>query len=569
MKVSNILKIGAHKTGIEGKLMKEAQFINLSLHFLEQVIVCLNQRAKGEKTHIPYRNSMMTMVLRDSLGGNCKTRMIATMSPNMVDFFESISTCKFAMRVSLIKNDAIKNEVDDPILLIQKQKREIDELKNELALVKGKDQKIALDKDDFDFCRKLIKDYLNDDNPDAKISLKDMILIQECFKQIKLLYKDLEARVNTQKLEMMVSDSDPNNIKSLKDPEKRVDKELMNINNSLNNELKKLRVMIKQRDDEIKMLLDYIEKLKSSKTEEFNPKNKLLNIIEEEDRMIENIRNNNLGNEVKFDNKLMSNTPKNQSTMIKESRELISENSSIKESKPSSTQGKLIIPEELIKEINNANSLVTKEIKPTEELFATDEARNKAYLLFKTITINSKSIEENQRLLKIIFDSGKKLCEDVKIHKEEIYKLKTQIENLRKDQIIQEITSKADDQLKLQEDSLKDKMSKLKDEIQNKSRKITSIFEEKNTIGATLDNLIRGKLQKEFEIWYIAMKKLYEFLKNYNSKKNDDINLLLSSSSFSNRVSQNNLNTQNSDLLNSSTLSNKKQKTEDLMKIVF
>ena len=87
---------------------------------------------------------------------------------------------------------------------------------------------------------------------------------------------------------------------------------------------------------------------------------------------------------------------------------------------------------------------------------------------------------------------------------------------LKKDQIIQEITSKADDQLKLQEDSLKDKMSKLKDEIQNKSRKITSIFEEKNTIGATLDNLIRGKLQKEFEIWYIAMKKLYEFLKNYN-----------------------------------------------------
>ena len=87
--------------------MKEAQFINLSLHFLEQVIVCLNQRAKGDKTHIPYRNSMMTMVLRDSLGGNCKTRMIATMSPNFLDFFESISTCKFAMRVSLIKNDAI------------------------------------------------------------------------------------------------------------------------------------------------------------------------------------------------------------------------------------------------------------------------------------------------------------------------------------------------------------------------------------------------------------------------------------------------------------------------------
>jgi kinesin family protein 6/9 len=68
------------KTGVTGLLEKEARFINQSLHYLELVIVCLNKRANGENIHVPYRNSLMTLVLRDSLGGNCKTRMIATVS---------------------------------------------------------------------------------------------------------------------------------------------------------------------------------------------------------------------------------------------------------------------------------------------------------------------------------------------------------------------------------------------------------------------------------------------------------------------------------------------------------
>ena len=64
-----------------GVQLKEAKYINLSLHYLAQVIVALNKRSKGEMVYVPYRNSMMTMVLRDSLGGNCKTKMVATVSP--------------------------------------------------------------------------------------------------------------------------------------------------------------------------------------------------------------------------------------------------------------------------------------------------------------------------------------------------------------------------------------------------------------------------------------------------------------------------------------------------------
>jgi len=53
---------------------------------------------------VPYRNSMMTMVLKDSLGGNCRTVMVANINPDQSQLDESISTCRFAMRVALVRN---------------------------------------------------------------------------------------------------------------------------------------------------------------------------------------------------------------------------------------------------------------------------------------------------------------------------------------------------------------------------------------------------------------------------------------------------------------------------------
>lgn len=171
--------------------MEEALNINLSLHFLEQVIISLNRKEK----HIPYRNSMMTMCLRDSLGGNCKTRMIATMSGDPIDVLESMSTCRFAQRVALIKNSAKINEIEDPSVVIQKQKKEIVDLKNELALVKGYEQKTFLDEEDIVNCKQIVHDYLIEDREfRTKINLKDMLMIQECFGIIKMMYYELEKK---------------------------------------------------------------------------------------------------------------------------------------------------------------------------------------------------------------------------------------------------------------------------------------------------------------------------------------------------------------------------------------
>ncbi|MGH0149478.1 UNVERIFIED_CONTAM: hypothetical protein FKN15_035436 [Acipenser sinensis] len=134
------------KTGVGGQLLTEAKYINLSLHYLEQVIIALSEK---NRSHIPYRNSMMTSVLRDSLGGNCMTTMIATLSVEKRNIDESISTCRFAQRVALIKNEAVLNEELDPGLMIIRLKREILALKDELAMVTGEQRTDQLTEDEL------------------------------------------------------------------------------------------------------------------------------------------------------------------------------------------------------------------------------------------------------------------------------------------------------------------------------------------------------------------------------------------------------------------------------------
>jgi len=127
------------RTTSAGQTLREAKYINSSLFFLEMVIVALHEKEKKRKdVHVPYRNSMMTSVLRDSLGGNCKTSMIATISPESQHTGESISTCHFAQRVSLVKNSASVNEEVEPELVIQRLRAEVRRLREEVEFLSGK-----------------------------------------------------------------------------------------------------------------------------------------------------------------------------------------------------------------------------------------------------------------------------------------------------------------------------------------------------------------------------------------------------------------------------------------------
>merc|ERR1719174_1107486 len=120
-----------------GDRFKEAKHINGSLHFLQMVIVRLQEKAKGKKVvHVPYRNSMMTMVLKDSLGGNCRTRMLATLNVDTRHLSETIGTCRFARYVAMVKNDAKVNEQMDPKLALLKEREISAALREELRLLK-------------------------------------------------------------------------------------------------------------------------------------------------------------------------------------------------------------------------------------------------------------------------------------------------------------------------------------------------------------------------------------------------------------------------------------------------
>ncbi|XP_043498818.1 kinesin-like protein KIF6 [Polistes fuscatus] len=133
-----------YKCAISGTILTEAKHINLSLHYLEQVIVCLNQENSG---HVPYRNCLLTAILRDSLGGNCITTMLATLSISSANLQETISTCRFAQRVALIRNEAkliLDHDLDseNKLLLLENEKlrKQIEELKNTLSLQDDRDR---------------------------------------------------------------------------------------------------------------------------------------------------------------------------------------------------------------------------------------------------------------------------------------------------------------------------------------------------------------------------------------------------------------------------------------------
>ena len=93
----------SEKTGAKGRLLEEANMINKSLTNLGNVI---NHLTDGKSTHIPYRDSKLTRILQESLGGNAKTSLIITCSPAKYNLDETLSTLRFGARAKRIKNKA-------------------------------------------------------------------------------------------------------------------------------------------------------------------------------------------------------------------------------------------------------------------------------------------------------------------------------------------------------------------------------------------------------------------------------------------------------------------------------
>lgn len=132
----------ANSTGATGARLKEGANINRSLTTLGKVISGLadqsiaeaNKRAGGKKqkeVFIPYRDSVLTWLLKDSLGGNSKTAMIAAISP--ADYDETLSTLRYADQAKKIQNKAVVNE-DPNAKMIRELKEELDTLRDRLRV---------------------------------------------------------------------------------------------------------------------------------------------------------------------------------------------------------------------------------------------------------------------------------------------------------------------------------------------------------------------------------------------------------------------------------------------------
>ncbi|XP_042638094.1 kinesin-like protein KIF15 [Orycteropus afer afer] len=118
-------------TQAEGMRLKEAGNINRSLSCLGQVITALVDVGNGKQRHVCYRDSKLTFLLRDSLGGNAKTAIIANVHPGSRCFGETLSTLNFAQRAKLIKNKAVVNE--DTQGNVTQLQAEVKRLKEQLA----------------------------------------------------------------------------------------------------------------------------------------------------------------------------------------------------------------------------------------------------------------------------------------------------------------------------------------------------------------------------------------------------------------------------------------------------
>ncbi|XP_057607352.1 kinesin-like protein KIF6 [Chionomys nivalis] len=425
------------KTGVGGLLLTEAKYINLSLHYLEQVIIALSEK---RRTHIPYRNSVMTSVLRDSLGGNCVTTMIATLSLEKRNIDESISTCRFAQRVALIKNEAVLNEEIDPKLMITRLQKEITDLKAELAMATGEWRTEALTEEELHQLEKLIASFLEDQDPESRLEVgADMRKIHHCFHHFKKLLNDKDMKNTVPSETTHQACQEP-----FKDEEHT-----------------KLRDLLKQRDNEINILVNMLKKEKK-KTQ---------------DALL-------LSNTEKSDARLPQNSP-----FIPGSPAVQSTSVS---SAPSQAQDLSIC--------RHRSSLLHRKTGMREEMSL---GRQEAFEIFKRDHADSVTIDDNRQILKQRFSEAKALGESINQTRSKIGQLKDAITQRHLQQValgISEnmVTPSIPD---LQEEKLRSQLEEEKTRYKTTFMRLKALKVEIEHLQLLMDKA-KVKLQKEFEVWW-------------------------------------------------------------------
>ena len=214
---------GSEKFGsLEGEVdqrKREARAINMSLHNLQQVIIGINEH----RSHIPFRDSVLTRFLKDSLIGNVKTSMIATISTNRNHISESVSTCRFSESVAEVTLKASINETEmSPKEVIEKLRNEVSRLREELSQARlgqtgsydtltsqsvGLIPRGRLSADESIELKERVDNYLNGEA--KSLDLANMKQVNFCFEYMKeMIKKDYSSSLQVAKLTQKLKDSE-------------------------------------------------------------------------------------------------------------------------------------------------------------------------------------------------------------------------------------------------------------------------------------------------------------------------------------------------------------------------
>ncbi|UMM10125.1 hypothetical protein L5515_000038 [Caenorhabditis briggsae] len=184
------------RSGAQGNRAKEAGSINQSLLTLGRVIRSLTTNAQ----HVPYRESKLTRLLQDSLGGSTITSLIATLSPSSSNFEESQSTLEYAMRAANIKNKPVCNTKVSKKTILKEYSDEIEKLRRDLRAAREKNGVIISEESHEEFQRNTEKVNELEQKLDSAVDrlrryTEDLLYMDDQYKQLYERKGELESRL--------------------------------------------------------------------------------------------------------------------------------------------------------------------------------------------------------------------------------------------------------------------------------------------------------------------------------------------------------------------------------------
>ena len=445
-----------NKTGSTGITLKEATYINKSLTFLEQVVVALTDKTK-RKEYVPYRQSKLTHILKDSIGGNCKTTMIATIWPEENFILETLSTLNFAKRMKNVVNELSVNIRLDTDALLKKLTKEIKDLKQELLMHNTLSNRGKINYDPYTpeeqyeqqlTAQKFLSGELEDMDFDSVRQAKEL------FNQCRIIFQKT------------YSDNDFGNEKTKEAIEKKKTVFVEEVPQSIKSE------------DQIGVGT-FIEKPSFG-----------IGRAPKDARPIVKIENTGNMNQTMRSMMESTNTIGNENVVVKEGEENKNESANI-----------------AIKD-NNQDADVVYKNQEDEEYEDIDPSnipdKNSAFVLYKAENEGAKDIEQNiiqtTTDLRVKKEEAKKLAEEGNKLKEKIEELKNALKEKQQNKmnLADEMTNVIDDEECKLIDELKEVKTNYKETVDNFKHSKVEINEMRNNL-----DLLKIKYVDNFENWFL------------------------------------------------------------------